>query len=290
MIYNTDYYFIFLYLKSKIKNLLIGVFNKIPFFEKPLPEFPFGKKPWASKNIYLNLHRETAKLNDIEVVKFEKKIGYAIDIKWITDLALKTQIVIKKESLNYFHGRLLYSVLSKYLEENKKKLTKKILILETGTARGFSALCMSKAIRDSNSEGTILTLDCIPHNKKIYWNCIVDNDGPCTRSELLNGWPKELNNIIFFQGWTKSILKKIGCERINFAFLDAQHTMEDVLNEFNYVAERQISGDIVVFDDVTPGIFDGVCAAIERIEKSYPYAIQKISFASERGYAIARKI
>ena len=72
------------------------------------------------------------------------------------------------ESLNFFHGRLLYSVLSKYL----KDLTEigSISIFETGTARGFSSICMAKALIDMNSPGFITTIDSIPHENKIYWN------------------------------------------------------------------------------------------------------------------------
>jgi len=98
-----------------------------------------------------------------------------------------------------------------------------------------------------------------------------------------------LKNIIFLQGWTKKTLLKIGCERINFAFLDAQHTKEDVLFEFNFVANRQKKGDIIIFDDVSPGIFDSVCDAIKEIKNKNTYDVQEISFSPNRGYAIAYK-
>ena len=79
-------------------------------------------------------------------------------------------------------------------------------------------------------------------------------------------------------------------KRINFAFLDAQHTKTDVLKEFKYVSDRQKNGDIVVFDDVTKQSFPGVCEAIDFIEKKFPYEIERINFTNKRGYAIAKKI
>ena len=271
---------------------IIEIIYKLPTLKKPLPNNPFGKSIIASKYKYLNLHKLALRQNDQKVIKFEKNCGYSINRTWFNNLALHTQVVIKKEEINFFHGRLLYSLLSKYI--NEKKLKEKdlepLLIFETGTARGFSSICMAKALNDNNFPGCITTLDCIPHQKKIYWNCIDDHDGPKSREELLMKWENELKKIIFIQGWTDEILASLGMLRINFAFLDAQHTKEDVLKEFKFVSKRQLNGDIVVFDDVTFDAFPGVCEAIDFIQKNYDYKIEKIKFTEKRGYAIATKL
>ena len=52
-----------------------------------------------------------------------------------------------------------------------------ITILETGTARGYSSICMSKALNDRKQKGKIFTIDILPNNKKMYWNCIEDHKG-----------------------------------------------------------------------------------------------------------------
>ena len=83
-------------------------------------------------------------------------------------------------------------------------------------------------------------------------NCISDSEGKKTREELLSEWGKELSNIIFIQGWTLKTLDNLGLSRINFAFLDAQHTKQSVLEEFKYIYPRQKKGDMVFFDDYTP--------------------------------------
>ena len=36
---------------------------------------------------------------------------------------------------------------------------------------------MSKALIDRNYPGVVNTLDCIPHNRKIFWNCLDDHEG-----------------------------------------------------------------------------------------------------------------
>ena len=201
---------------------------------------------------------------------------------------LTTKVSIKHSDLNFNHGRLLYSFLSNYI--NSEKECDHFSIVETGTARGFSSLCMSKALIDNDRSGHIVTLDCLPHNEKMYWNSISDHDGKFTRQELLKKWDKELSKIIFIQGWTIESLSCLGLQRINFAFLDAQHTKNSVLSEFLFISKKQLKGDMIFFDDVTPGLFDGVCKAVEIIEKNYPYKIKRLNIDSNRSYAVATKI
>ena len=92
------------------------------------------------------------------------------------------------------------------------------------------------------------------------------------------------------QGETRKTLLSIGQSRIHFAFLDAEHTEKDVISEYNYVSNIQKSGDIIVFDDVTPDTFPGVVKAINYIEKLGKYKVQEILSSKKRGYAVAIKI
>ena len=286
MVYNKILVLITLNIKNKIASIVRSVYN-LAFIERPLPKHPFGRRIWATKNKYKRLHSLSLKYKDDLVRNFEEKYGFALNREWWSELALHTQVVIKNEKLNFFHGRLLYSVLSKYISSQNKEVT--IRILETGTARGFSSICMAKALTDMKCNGTITTIDSISHNSEIFWNCIDDHEGPKSRAQLLSNWNEELNKIIFIQGWTDQLLPRLGFNRINFAFLDAQHTKEAVLKEFYYVSERQISGDIIVFDDVTDEIFPGVCEAVRIIEIEQPYKIERIKFSDSRAYAIAIK-
>jgi len=143
----------------------------------------------------------------------------------------------------YQHGRLLYATLSTYLAEHPYS---NINILETGTARGFSSLCMARAFQDAKRAGKIFTFDVLPHETKMYWNCIDDEIGPQTRKQLLNKYESLINNyIIFIQGDSKIQLKKINIARIHFAFLDGAHTYEHVMKEFNYLKSKQEKKDII---------------------------------------------
>ena len=252
------------------------------------------EKPLGNSSTYIKLNNEAEKntYSLKEVFEFEKQMGYSIDKKWISELALYTQVVIKKSALNYAHGRILYSVLSNYLSKNLKEI-KSLNIVETGTARGFSALCMAKALQDFNTEGKICTIDLLPHDKKIFWNSITDHYlGIITRAQLLKNWNDLIERyIIFFKGSTKDILRRFELQRVHFAFLDANHTFEDVMFEFNKISKSQKSGDIIVFDDYNVLDYPGVFRAVNYIENNLGYKLVKIlNSNNDRGYVIAKKI
>lgn len=287
-----------IFLSKKQKNILRSYFEiivnrifSLPTFRRPLPNNPFGNKILASKKKYLELFQKAKKTDDKDIRNYENQKGAAINIEWLDDLALHTQVCMKNSEINYHHGRILYTELSSYLKEYKSnKNNSELRIFETGTARGFSSLCMAKSLLDNEVNGSIITLDCIPHNKKIYWNAIDDHNGPRTRAELLKKWDKELEKVIFIQGWTHEVIKNIGIKRINFAFLDAHHSKKDVLFEYKFVSERQNKGDIIIFDDVTTDLFPGVCAALKDIEYENNYRVIYLESSKNRRYAIAKRI
>lgn len=247
---------------------------------------PFGSAPHASRDEYLKLFEE-ARAQEYEPVRqVEQELGFAVDRIWLDALALHTQIVKKRSQLSYPHGRLLYSVLRRYIEDSGERF---ITILETGTARGFSALCMAKALDDAGVDGRIITIDVLPHLKPQIWNCIDDHDGRKSRAELLAPWADLARRIVFLQGDTLSVAPKVGLDRIHFAFLDAQHTQKAVLNEYSVVAPRQKPGDLIFFDDVTPAMFPGVVAAVASIEASAAYALRRLTISDQRAYAWGAK-
>ena len=251
---------------------------------------PFSIKPISNKEKYYELWNEASLKKNPEVDKYEENTGFKIDKDWLNNLALRTQIVIKKSELNYAHGKVLYSSLREYISKNQTNL-ENIVILETGTARGFSSLCMAKALNDSNKSGSILTFDVLPHTKKIYWNCVTDHlEGAITRQKLLEPWKNLIEKYIFFyQGYSNIELKKIGLERINFAFLDGAHTYEDVLFEFKIIEKHQEKGDIIVLDDYNEKLFPGIVKAVNEISDQFGYEIKIIKSFNDRSYVIAKK-
>ena len=238
---------------------------------------------------YQKLLDEALKNNFNNIDNFEKDYGFSIDEKWLNNLALKTQISIKKSQPNFQHGRILYACLRNYVEINNSS-NKKITIFETGTSVGFSALCMSKAIKDSKIENfKIYTTDIIPSNLKIYWNKYGDEFGKRTRMEILDEWKEYLENITFLSGDTLDILTNLHINRINFAFLDAVHSRKYVKAEFDYVSKRQKVGDLIIFDDITQNQFPDLVKYIINIENDRDYDFRYLKSTDSRGYAIAKK-
>ena len=278
-----------------MKNLLKKILSKIKVLYNyirielnlnlNIPYHFLLKKPLAKKDKYIEIYKKIKNIEYREIDNFEKKCGYFIDKGWLDNLALYTQVVIKSSQINYQHGRLLYSLLREYLTNHDK-----INILETGTARGFSAICMSKALIDSKKQGKIFTIDIIPHNQKIFWNCLQDSDGAVSRKELLKEWVLYTKNINFLNGRTHKVIKKINFDRINFAFLDAAHNFRSLKDEFDFVSKKQLKGDLILFDDVTKNEFDEVFNFVKTIEEKKNYSLSYINSSSSRSYAVAKKL
>lgn len=249
------------------------------------PRYPLGSTPRGGAEAYLELFDKFKSAEAEAIQLIEKTAGFRVDRAWLDELALATQVVIKSSPLNWFHGRVLYSLLRSYLATTEAN--ESVVVFETGTARGFSAIVMARALRDSGFGGMVVTVDYIPHNKPIFWNCIGDQAGPQTRHSLLEPWAPDRDRVIFIQGWSGEARQRIGIGRIHFAFLDAQHTKEAVLEEYRFVRDRQCLGDVVVFDDVTPGTFDGVVDAVDVVRKEGLYEVETITSSDSRGYAVA---
>ena len=257
---------------------------------KPWLNFPFGNLPKASRENYIELWENEKNSEYPSIDKFERDLGFALSKSWLDNLALHTQIVVKDYPLCYAHGRILYSTLAKYIVDNKEISKRPLNIIETGTARGFSSICMAKALNDYKSNGRILTFDVLPHEVSMFWNCIDDLEGPKTRSQLLEPWSDLMQYILFIQGDTRKTLSGIKCKRVNLAFFDGAHTYEDVIHEFSQIKSRQSSGDIIIFDDYSPGFFDGVVQAVDAISSRYSYNKELLDSGSQRGYAVLTKI
>ncbi len=171
-------------LKKKLYSLLKRTYPHFDeIFNKVWHDQPLIKTPLATVETYQQLFEEIKDKEYHAIQEFETSSGFSIDREWLSPLALHTQIVIKKSTLCYQHGPILYSSLRKYLTDNKLNY---VNIIETGTARGFSSLCLAKALEDASVEGKIISFDVLPHTTPMFWNCIDDIEGPKSREALLH--------------------------------------------------------------------------------------------------------
>ena len=249
------------------------------------------KKAKGNKKNYLQIYEAISAKKYNQIDRFISSHNLKeIDKNFINDLALISQISIKKSEVNYQHGRLIYSILNNYIKLNQNNLNN-FLFIDVGTAKGFSSVIISKCAMDSAVNYKIFSFDLIPHNKKIFWNSIKDIEGKSSREELLKDYKDYTNNVKYIKGRTKNKFKIISSyERINFAFLDGSHDYDDVKFEFNFIKKKQKKGDIILFDDVTDGHFNGIVKLVNEIYQNQEYEIEKINSSIFRGYAIATKI
>jgi predicted O-methyltransferase YrrM len=221
------------------------------------------------------------------VDRYEDTCGAAIDPAWFHQLALLTQVPIKQSEICYQHGRLLYATLAQYTRQRDRQY---LTVVETGTARGFSALCMAKALDDTGATGKIVSFDVLPHDAKMLWNCVLDADGPRTRADLLHDYQELVQRyLLFHRGDTKQEMAKVSFPRVNFAFLDSVHQYDHVMAEFSSIRDRQTSGDILFFDDYTPDAYPGVVMAADEICRDHGYSANVVMANPRRRYLIAEK-
>jgi len=246
---------------------------------------PLCAAPLGSEADYLRLWEDAKSKTYPEIDEYEQERGAAIDREWFDQLALLTQVVIKRSSICYQHGRVLYAALSRYLRDRNNQ---HLNIVETGTARGFSTLCMARALWDAGASGKIASFDVLPHGEAMYWNCYRDVDGPRTRADLLSDYTELIERyVVFHRGDTRK-LAHVSIPRVHVAFLDSVHTYDHVVAEHAAIRGRQHAGDVLVFDDYSAA-YPGVVKAADEICHTYAYTSKCIAVSASRRYLVAEK-
>jgi len=218
--------------------------------------------------------------------QYEYRLGY-----FRTDLHLVARMLacpVKVNPPNWQHGRVLYSTLSAYLRRREVLNVPAFMVLDIGTAKGFSAICMQMAIDDAQRYGHVVSVDVINPADKIRRNTVAEVDGLLTLPQTIvaSGFGFEAKRIIFLHcsgvAWLR---ESIG--RVHFAFVDGKHSKLAVEEEARLLTERQHAGDIIVFDDVH---IPGVAEAIGTLERQRNYAIERIvAIPDKRIYAVATR-
>jgi len=207
----------------------------------------------------------------------EAKAGFYLDVAKLEEAARVLACPVKKNPPSWQHGRVIYSLYRQYLASCQRR----VLLLDIGTAKGFSALCAQWALNDAGVPGTVVSVDVIDPRSRESRNTVAEVDAPKTLMEVLEPWP-DASAIKF--------LKSTGVEwlttyhgRIDCAFVDGKHTGAVVALEGHLLTKRQEPGDLVIFDDVhLPDVLQAV-----RSLKGYDSEI--VTVLPQRAYAIARR-
>jgi predicted O-methyltransferase YrrM len=211
---------------------------------------------------------------------FEARTRYSLERERLENAAAILACPLKVHSPNWQHGRVIYSVVRGTLAQ----CLARVLLLDIGTAKGFSALCLLWAMQDAHVSGQIVSVDVIEPRSRESRNSVAELDSPKTLTELLAPWP-EADVIHFLQSTGIAWLESYRA-RIHVAFVDGKHDELTVRREASLLRERQSLGDVIMFDDLQ---IPGVARAVTALEGPGGYRIERLVAKPERQYAIARR-
>jgi len=226
---------------------------------------------------------DTAYTREVErtysaVNAFEAQTGYALEPERYLSAARVLACPLKVNPPNWQHGRVLYALTRHYL----KDCTGPVELLDIGTAKGYSALCLLWALQDAKCHGRVTSVDVIDPHGTERRNTVAECDGPKTLAEILAPWP-EAQKIDFLKSTGQKWLTE-NVRRIHVAFVDGKHSYDAVSWEAALLSERQQSGDLVVFDDVQIPEVHMAVLGLQSYTVKYLDVIPK-----KRVYAIARR-
>lgn len=255
---NNLYFNFFLILKkteyTKNKNIDFEV-----FFEKKLLEF---KEEY--KEIYDKINIEDFK---------RKAIISCIDLPAADDRS------------NFNHGIILYTLLDDYLKKNNNNFE----ILEIGSARGYTSLCMSQAIINNNNNSKILSLDVIGNDSKFFQKTYIGNKR-VSRFDILKNFSSELlKNIIFIKADTYSDLEKITFHNLKFVFIDGEHNFKYLSKELEYCDRFLLKDGLIVVDDYNEKEFNEVIKCVNFFAKNFNYDLKIIKYGKLSNFAILKR-
>ena len=228
--------------------------------------------------------REAAQSYDV-IDKLEREYGYAIDKTFLLGAAAVLACPVKINAPNWQHGRVLYTLLRFYLDQ----FPGGVCALDIGTAKGFSAVCMAKAVDDARREAKILSVDVIEPDARIRRNSVLEVAGNVVEFHTIDEFTQPFLTYTrphFVGGGSRALLAE--CFRqdlhIGFAFVDGKHNYEEVEYEVRALQRLQRIGDYIVFDDANlPPVF----TAISRCSKWYK--LRRVNVLPKRAYVIAER-
>lgn len=210
------------------------------------------------------------------VDRFEGDAGCALSRDRLEAAARILACPVKDHGANWQHGRILYAAARRYLASRSGE---PVLLLDIGTAKGFSALCLQWALDESSAVGAVVSVDVLDPMGTERRNSVLECDGPKTLAQFLEPWT-EAQRITFLKSTGLEWLKRHPA-RVNLAFIDGKHTGAVVYEEGRLLGARQEPGDLAIFDDLQ---IDGVAAAVKQLTSLY--TVQELRISAQRGYAI----
>lgn len=213
---------------------------------------------------------------------FEATAGAALERFTLERAARVLACPLKAHAPNWQHGRILYAAVRRYARTREAG---PLLCVDIGTAKGFSALCLTWAATDAGRAVSVWSCDVLDPSEPVRRNTVAEVDGPLPLRDILAPWPETLP-IQFVCSDGAGLLKTLARQqaRIDVAFIDGKHTYAAVARETDLLAPLQHPGDLVIFDDAQiDGVAQAITAAADR------YAIETVIISPSRRYAIGTR-
>lgn len=227
---------------------------------------------------YQSLWERECRQEYAEIDRLEARLGVAVDRAKVNAAARVLSCPFKAKSPNWQNGRVLYALTRSRLES----CAGPVHLLDIGTAKGFSALCLQWALLDADCDGRVVSVDVMDPADRVRRNTVAECDSLRTLYEILEPWPEA--GMIRFERSTGRGWLKAHRERVHVASVDGKHSYEDVSEEAEFLSATQEPGDVIFFDDIQ---FDGVRRAVKCLRG---YDVEPLTvIPGIRVYAIARK-
>lgn len=159
------------------------------------------------------------------VTPFEKKMG-TLDADALSKEWYDRAVSVLRGGDGGEHGLILYGMILQISDTGRSSV-----VLDIGTARGFSAMAMARAIADASIDGHVYSVDIIDHRESRGWH--VDKqaaDDPLSgiemsRAEIWERWfPDESAMVTPITARSSEVLSDWRHGPIDLAFLDGSHT------------------------------------------------------------------
>ena len=138
------------------------------------------------------------------------------------------------------------------------------VILDIGTARGFSAITMARALLDANLDGMVYSIDVVDHNSQRVWHSGKNDSGEAlaglsiSRLEVWDRWfAEEARCVTPLHGQSHEILENWSIGSIDIAFIDGEHTYNAVKRDLSLLEGLMTPTGVIVLDDYHIGVSMG---------------------------------
>ncbi len=198
------------------------------------------------------------------------------------------------------HGLLLYKLIRQRRGENRA-----LVVLDVGTARGFSAIMMARALCETGN-GSIYTIDVVDHHQALNWH--VEKQQPTeplagmtlSRSEIWRRWyPREADLVTPIKTRSWDVLGDWTHGPIDLAFLDGDHSRAAVSKELALLSPLMAPDGVIVLDDyhlgtnvfrLRSGLVNRLVAKIGRgLRGPWPAAAQRLRLGTDNEFVLVKQ-